>query len=391
MADKQISELVAASSVGASDLFVLEQSGTAKKLTGQILENWLVSFANGHGGIQSVAKTSTSGTNPVVDTYTITYADTTTSTFTVTNGIKGDTGAQTYVWIKWAAQQPTADNQMSGTPDAWMGVYVGLSSTAPAHYTDYAWYQIKGDKGDTGDAITLVDLTAGDHSPGSTDTYTVYAGDTAVGSFTVYQGLNGSGAVSSVNNVNPDANGNVALTAADIGIGAASSAPASDVVNGAVGTATVYARGDHRHELNVPISGTPANLGTASNGSSTNYARADHVHAYPDVFTKLWENQTPTASFAAQSVAVDLTSYGAILCKYSNGQETDGSCLTAIVFKNTTGMLMAPHESGSGGNFYRSCSPTDSGVAFGDGKKGGTGTVNTDNIPLAIYGIKGIV
>lgn len=391
MADKQISELVAASSVGASDLFVLEQSGTAKKLTGQILENWLVSFANGHGGIQSVAKTSTSGTNPVVDTYTITYADTTTSTFTVTNGIKGDTGAQTYVWIRWAAQNPTADNQISGTPDAWMGVYVGLSSTAPSHYTDYAWYQIKGDKGDTGDAITLVDLTAGDHSPGSTDTYTVYAGDTAVGSFTVYQGLNGSGAVSSVNNVNPDANGNVALTAADIGIGASSSVPGSDVVNGSVGTATAYARGDHRHELNVPISGTPSPLGTASNGSSTNYARADHVHAYPDVFTKLWENQTPTASFAAQTVAVDLTNYGAIICKYSNGQETDGSCLTALVFKNTVGMLMAPHESGSGGNFYRSCSPTDSGVAFGDGKKGGTGTVNTDNIPLAIYGIKGIV
>ena len=247
-------------------------------MTGQILENWLVSFANGHGGIQSIAKTSSTGTNPVVDTYTVTLADTTTYTFTVTNGVKGDTGAQTYVWIKWAAQNPTADNQMSGTPDAWMGIYVGLSSTAPTHYTDYAWYQIKGDKGDTGDGITLVDLTAGDHSPGSTDTYTVYAGATAVGSFTVYQGLNGSGAVSSVNNVNPDGNGNVALTASDIGIGAASSAPASDVVNGAVGTATTYARGDHRHELNVPISGTPADLGTASNGSSTNYARADHVH-----------------------------------------------------------------------------------------------------------------
>lgn len=278
MADKAINELVAATSVGANDLFVLEQSSTAKKLTGQILENWLVSLADGHGGIQSIAKTSTTGTNPVVDTYTITYADTTTSTFTVTNGIKGDTGAQTYVWVKWASVQPTADNQMSDFPDAWMGIYVGLSSTAPTAYTSYTWYQIKGDKGDTGDGITLVDLTAGDHSPGSTDTYTVYAGDNAVGSFTVYQGLNGTGAVSSVNNVFPDGNGNVALAASDIGIGAATTAPGSDVVNGAVGTATTYARGDHRHELNVPISGTPADLGTASNGSSTNYARADHVH-----------------------------------------------------------------------------------------------------------------
>ena len=69
MADKSIGELVAATGVTQTDLFVLEQSGTAKKLTGQILENWLVSFADGHGGIQSIAKLSTSGLS---DTYRIT-------------------------------------------------------------------------------------------------------------------------------------------------------------------------------------------------------------------------------------------------------------------------------------------------------------------------------
>ena len=89
MADKAISQLNAATSVNSLDLFVLEQSGEAKKLTGQILENWLVSFADGHGGIQSISKTSTTGTNPVIDTYTIVYADETTSTFTVTNGMNG--------------------------------------------------------------------------------------------------------------------------------------------------------------------------------------------------------------------------------------------------------------------------------------------------------------
>ena len=45
MADKSVGELIAAQSVTPTDLFVLEQNGTAKKLTGQILENWLVSFA----------------------------------------------------------------------------------------------------------------------------------------------------------------------------------------------------------------------------------------------------------------------------------------------------------------------------------------------------------
>ena len=160
MADKAISQLNAATSVNSLDLFVLEQSGEAKKLTGQILENWLVSFADGHGGIQSISKTSTTGTNPVIDTYTIVYADETTSTFTVTNGIKGDTGAQTYVWIKYSENYPTADSDMSSSPDNWMGIYAGTASTAPAHYTDYVWFEIKGEKGDQGDSISSVSRTS---------------------------------------------------------------------------------------------------------------------------------------------------------------------------------------------------------------------------------------
>lgn len=221
MADKTISELAAATSVGSADLFVLEQANTAKKLTGQILENWLVSFADGHGGIQSITKISSTGTNPVIDTYRITLADTTTFDFTVTNGLKGDTGAATYVWIKWAAQQPTADNQMSDNPDAWIGIYTGLSSTAPTAYTSYRWYEYKGDKGDTGAtgaSIASITRTAGDGSPGTYDTYTVTLDNgTVAGTFMVYQGLNGTGAVNSVNGVSPDAVGNVALTPANIG------------------------------------------------------------------------------------------------------------------------------------------------------------------------------
>lgn len=221
MADKTISELAAATSVGSADLFVLEQANTAKKLTGQILENWLVSFADGHGGIQSIALVSSTGTNPVIDTYRITLADTTTFDFTVTNGLKGDTGASTYVWIKWAAQQPTADNQMSDNPDDWIGIYTGLSSTAPTSYTSYSWYDYKGEKGDTGEtgaSIATITRTGGDGSPGTYDTYTVTLDNgTIAGTFMVWNGVNGTGAVNSVNSVNPDATGNVNLTPASIG------------------------------------------------------------------------------------------------------------------------------------------------------------------------------
>ena len=217
----------------------MEQSGTAKKLTGQTLENWLVSMADGHGGIQSIAKTSSSGTNPVVDTYTITLADTTTSTFTVTNGRKGDTGSQTYVWLKWAAQNPTADNQLSDNPDDWIGIYTGTATTAPTTRSSYTWFKYKGE---TGEDATITSRTVR-YQQTSTQTQpeandpnwsttmptlaaTKYlwtqeqiiwnTGATYYNYTCTRNGLDGAGAVSSVNGESPDNNGDVTLTASNI-------------------------------------------------------------------------------------------------------------------------------------------------------------------------------
>ena len=237
MADKQISDLTAATLVQAADLFVLEQSGTAKKLTGQILENWLLSFGAGLGGIQSIAKTGTAG---LVDTYTITYSDASTSTFTVTNGAKGDTGAAWYMHIKYASDLPTSDADMSSVPDNYIGIYSGTSSTAPTHYTGYTWFQWKGDTGATGAAATItaqaveyMASSSGTVVPEGSWTTTIptvpagsflwtrvkvtYNTGDVVTSYSVSRnGIDGSGAVSSVNNLSPDAQGNIALTATDI-------------------------------------------------------------------------------------------------------------------------------------------------------------------------------
>lgn len=219
MADVAINDLPAATNVQAADLLVLWQqaSNAARNISGQSFTNWLVAYADGHGGIQSIAKTSSTGTNPVVDTYTITMSDTTTSTFTVTNGLKGDTGDQTYVWVAYSTDEPTSDADISQIPDAWMGIYAGLESTfANLHYTDFAWYQIKGAQGDTGQGITSVTRTSGSGSPGTTDTYTMYAGENEVGTFLVYNGQDGTGAVSTVNGVSPVL-GNVQLVPANLG------------------------------------------------------------------------------------------------------------------------------------------------------------------------------
>lgn len=164
MADVTINSLDPIDELANPDLLVVwdQSSNTAKNISGQQMTTWLTALADGHGGIASIAKTGTSG---LIDTYTITYADTSTSTFTVTNGAKGDKGN-------------TGATGASGTP------------------------------------ITAVTYTGGGTAgqPGATDTYTCYAGSgNAVGTFSVYNGQNGTGTVKTVNSTNPDANGNVAL------------------------------------------------------------------------------------------------------------------------------------------------------------------------------------
>ena len=251
----------------------MEQNGTAKKLTGQILENWLVSFADGHGGIQSIAKLSTSGlvdtyritladtttfdfvvtngrgitgisktgTSGLIDTYTISYNNGTTSKFTVTNGAKGDKGDNAYIWIKYASQKPTeSSHSMGDIPDDWIGIYSGNASTAPTDWKQYKWYKIKGEKGNTGAPATLASKSvtyqvsdSGTIIPSGswgssipvvsqgkylwTKTEVRFnTGDPIVSYSVARMGIDGTGAVNTVNGQNPDSNGNVRLTGEDI-------------------------------------------------------------------------------------------------------------------------------------------------------------------------------
>lgn len=252
----------------------MEQDGAAKKLTGQILLNWLTAAADGHGGISSIVKQSTSGltdtyritladtttfdfnvsngkgiatiakvsTSGLVDTYRITYNDSSTSTFTVTNGAKGDKGDNAYVWIRYAAQKPTAASHSFGVlPDNWIGVYSGNSATAPTDWTQYQWFEIKGEKGDTGNPATLNSSAisyqtsdSGTVVPSGTWSNTIptvaqgkylwtrvtlaFNTGSAVTSYSVSRmGIDGTGAVSKVCGKGPNSNGNVELEAENVG------------------------------------------------------------------------------------------------------------------------------------------------------------------------------
>ena len=210
MADKSIFDLTLQSTFGVNDRLVVGNyaNNDAEAILGQTLISLLATALDGHGGIQSIAKTSSSGTNPVVDTYTITYADASTSTFTITNGLKGDTGAQTYVYLRWAHEctgtppVPASWASTTSDPDDWIGIGTGTSSSAPTNVNSYKWYQYKGEKGDTGNtgkgvSNITASRTSGTGAPGTTDTYTatVTYTDSSTSSYTfqVYNGENGTG------------------------------------------------------------------------------------------------------------------------------------------------------------------------------------------------------
>ena len=277
MADKAITDLntIPGSVDDNNTWFAVAQSGTAYKVSGHEFVLALGTILDGHGGVKtivytppvapsltgtmvitladdstttvsvengkgitSIAKTGTSG--DLTDVYTITYNDSTTSTFFVTNGAKGDTGDSWYVWIKYAGTQPTQDSDMGDTPDNWIGIYSGTSSTAPTHYTSYEWFEYKGEKGDTGDAATITtqnvsyqESSSGTVAPSGSWTTTIpsvtpgnflwtrtqlaFNDGTTVTSYSVSRyGIDGTGAVSTVNNISPDGNGNIALAATNI-------------------------------------------------------------------------------------------------------------------------------------------------------------------------------
>lgn len=227
MADKTISELPRALTVTTTDLFVLEQAGQAKSLTGQTLINDLAKALDGHGGITNivlnddytltftmadettVTTTSVRGatgakgdkgtdgraitsiekidTTGLVDTYKISFSDNTSVNFTVTNGSS----------IKSIAKTGT-----SGLTDTYT---VTLTDNTTSTFTVT-----------NGNGIASIALQSGTHAAGTTDTYKITFDNGEFTTFSVYNGMNGSGSVVSVNGQSPDVNGNVSLTGSNI-------------------------------------------------------------------------------------------------------------------------------------------------------------------------------
>lgn len=116
--------------------------------------------------ITSIAKTGSSGN---VDTYTITFSNNSTQSFTVTNGAN------------------IASISKTGTS--------GLTDIYTVLLTDgtFTTFQVVNGKG-----ISSIALISGTHAAGTNDTYRITFNDSDTFDFTVYNGANGEGAVSTV-------------------------------------------------------------------------------------------------------------------------------------------------------------------------------------------------
>lgn len=301
MADREIDLLPAAEQITLEDLFLLKQGGVSKKLTGQKLIAFLTALADGHGGIHTIEKTGTEG---LVDTYRITLADGSTFGYTVTNGEKGDKGDNAYTWIKYASQEPTADSSSMGDiPDKWMGIYAGPLAAPPEDWAAYKWFEIKGQKGDTGAPATVVsssvtyqigtsaaEIPTGEWLPAIPETpQGAFLWSRMVHQFntgepvTVYSvsrmGLDGLGTLRTVNGIEPDENGNINLTAANVGALAKTGDSFQGLMN---------ANG-HR------LTGLP---------SPTDDTDAVPYSLVKDLETLAWSNVAYTSEFAGQTISL---------------------------------------------------------------------------------------
>jgi len=123
-------------------------------------------------GIESIAKTSSSG---LVDTYTITMTDGNTTTFTVTNGADGTDGDDGNGIVS------ITKTSTSGVVDTYTILYTdGTSSTFTV---------TNGVDGTNGRGITSITKTS---TAGLVDTYTITYSDTTTSTFTVTNGVVGN-------------------------------------------------------------------------------------------------------------------------------------------------------------------------------------------------------
>lgn len=103
----------------------------------------------------------------------------------------------------------------------------------------------------------------------------------------------------------------------------------------------------------------------------------------------LWTNPSPTASFAAQTINLDLSSYDFVMVCFRTFQlstDADLGTLNAFGFKEEKNIAQIG-GSASGNVGRRFFTPSDTGIEFSDCRYNNA-TNNNYTLPTKIYGIK---
>ena len=114
---------------------------------------------------------------------------------------------------------------------------------------------------------------------------------------------------------------------------------------------------------------------------------ADDVGAMSEMIL-LWENASPSSSFAAQTVALNLSNYEAVAVVMTTDATDDFPYLTTFCKIGENGL--GQYYVYWGGTIYtktRSYLVTNAGITFRNNNENGSAS-NTWNVPARIYGIK---
>ena len=247
-------------------------------------------------GISSIEKTSTSG---LVDTYTITYTDSDTDTFTVTNGADGTAATISVGTVTTGAAGSSATVTNSGTSSA--AVF------------DFSIPQgAKGDTGSTGATGNGIVGTQKTSTSGLVDTYTITYTNGDTDTFTVTNGQNGTGSVADVLvNGTSVLDGDVAKVIVPT--------DTSDLTNGA-GFITGVAWGDV--------------TGTLSNQTDLQSALNDKMNI-SSLFVPNLDDLTPIATYEFDIATTDYWKFLTVANTYAKAE--DVPCVGTVFRITTTG------------------------------------------------------
>lgn len=142
----------------------------------------------------------------------------------------------------------------------------------------------------------------------------------------------------------------------------------------------------HTHTKDEIISfpsSLPANGGNADT--------LDGMHASEFVsYTKLWQNASPRTSFAGQTIGVNGSGYDQYCVVFCRSTTTYFYMTTT--FQVGGGSTMSLYFGDAGYGTHRDITGSDSyNIVFGNAGYNGQKNQNTNLIPFAIYGIKGVV